>query len=194
MLGADDPLPHEPQRVLVAGLSGSGKTTLARRIGAAFAIPHTEIDALFHGPEWTPRPSFGTDIDNLIRQPRWVTEWQYSQARPRLAARADLLVWLDLPFPRALWQLSRRTVVRRIRSERLWNHNVEPPLHTFFTDDEHVIRYMIGTRRKLHTLVPEALAANPDLVGVRLANHRDVQRWLRKLPTQHPTDPHARRI
>ena len=35
LLGPADPLPHRPQRVLVAGSSGSGKTTLAGAVAAA---------------------------------------------------------------------------------------------------------------------------------------------------------------
>jgi adenylate kinase family enzyme len=65
MLTASDPLPTRVQRVLVAGVSGSGKTTLAGRIGAILGIPHTEIDSLFHGPNWVPRASFANDVDHL---------------------------------------------------------------------------------------------------------------------------------
>ena len=53
MLSARDPLEPRPQPILVAGVSGSGKTTLARAIAARTGNPHTEIDALRHGPDWT---------------------------------------------------------------------------------------------------------------------------------------------
>src|SRR5512138_2189086 len=62
LLGAADPLPHVPRRVLVAGTSGSGKTTLAARVAAVLGAPHIEIDSLFHGPGWTKRPSFDDDV------------------------------------------------------------------------------------------------------------------------------------
>ena len=85
-------------------------------------IPRTEIDALFHGENWTPRESFLGDVRALVDGEAWVTEWQYSLARPLLAERADLLIWLDLPFLRvALPRVIRRTVRRRRRRQR------EPP-------------------------------------------------------------------
>lgn len=92
-----DPLPHPPKRVLVAGVSGVGKATLAGRIAAVTGGSHTEIDALFHGPAWTPRPEFLADVRSLVLADSWTTEWQYDAARPLLAESADMLVWLDLP-------------------------------------------------------------------------------------------------
>ncbi|MDT0202198.1 AAA family ATPase [Nocardioides sp. AE5] len=181
MLGADDPLPRRPRRVLVAGVSGSGKTTLASRIGAALELPHTEIDGLFHGPGWTPRPEFDQDVATLVTQPAWVTEWQYTSARPVLAEAADLMVWLDLPFGLTLGRVVRRTVRRRIRREELWNGNREGPLWKFFTDPGHVVRWSISTRDKYREEVPATAAARPDMVVVRLRSRAEVERWIRRL-------------
>lgn len=90
-------------------MSGAGKTTFASRIEAATDVPHTELDALFHGPDWTPRPQFDADVRALIAQDAWITEWGYGAARPLLAEAADLLVWLDFPF----WRITFPRVVRR---------------------------------------------------------------------------------
>jgi adenylate kinase family enzyme len=179
VLTADDPLPRRPQRILVAGLSGAGKTTLARRLGQLLDLPHTELDALHHGPGWVPRPDFLTDVRALAADDRWVTEWGYSSARPILTPHADLLVWLDLPFRVSLGRVVRRTLRRRWHREVLWNGNLEPPLNTYFTDREHVVRYMITTRHKYDGLVPAAAAERADLTVVRLRRRHDVDRWLR---------------
>ncbi|PJJ72042.1 adenylate kinase family enzyme [Diaminobutyricimonas aerilata] len=178
MLLAGDPLPHRPRRILVAGVSGSGKTTLARRLSAVTGIPHTELDALHHGPQWTPRPEFLDDVRHLAARDEWITEWQYTSARPLLAARADTLVWLDLPFPLTLARVVRRTLRRARTREVLWNGNVEPPLHTIFTDRENVVRWAISTRNKYKEQVPEAAAAHPSLTVVRLSSRADVERWM----------------
>ncbi|GAB3754706.1 adenylate kinase [Zhihengliuella somnathii] len=179
MLSSRDRLPVRPQRILVAGVSGVGKTTLAGRIADALGVPHTEIDALFHGPGWTPRESFLDDVRALISQDSWVTEWQYGSARPLLAERAQVLVWLDLPFlTTTLPRVIRRTVRRRLRREELWNGNIEGPLHTFFTDREHIVRWAWSTRNKYRTTIPQAAAAHPHLTVVRLRTRRDVDRWL----------------
>lgn len=172
--------------MLVAGTSGTGKTTLAERLGLLLDLPHTEIDSLFHGPGWTPREEFLAEVEALRMRERWVTEWQYTSARPLLAERADLLVWLDLPFRVTLVRVTRRTVGRRIRREVLWHGNREAPLRTFFTDREHIIRWAIDTRHKASGLVHALEAERPDLPIVRLRSQREVDRWVARLPADGP--------
>jgi adenylate kinase family enzyme len=179
VLSAADPLPELPRRITVAGVSGSGKTTLAGRISDLLDVPHVEIDALFHGPGWVPRESFLEDVRRLVASDAWVTEWQYSAARPLLSERAQLLVWLDLPFWRTTFpRVMRRTLRRRLRRQALWNGNIEPPLRTFLSDREHIVRWAIATRKTYRSRIPELAGRSPDLVVVRLRSAREVERWL----------------
>ena len=124
LLECNQSLPARPRRVLVAGTSGSGKTAWASRIAGQLGIPHVEMDALYHGPNWTPRGSFMADVVAFAAEDEWVTEWQYSSAREILAARADLVVWLDLPIVTTMRQVTARTLRHRLRREVLWNGNV----------------------------------------------------------------------
>ena len=179
MLSATDPLPARPRRVLVAGASGSGKTTLAQAVAFALGVAHTEIDGLFHGPAWTKRPQFEAEVEAFTRGATWVTEWQYGEVRPLLLARADLMVWLDLPRHTVMRQVVRRTLRRRLRRLELWHGNVEPPLRTFFTDSEHIVRWAWATHSRVRDLVLEAHLETPGLPVVRLRSRAEVTRWLR---------------
>jgi adenylate kinase family enzyme len=178
LLGPADRLPLRPQRVLVAGTSGAGKTALAVQIAAVLHVPHVEIDALFHGPGWTARPSFVADVEALIAQPGWVTEWQYGQVRRRLAAAADVIAWLDLSRRRVTWQVTRRTLHRRLRRQQLWSGNIEPPLRTFFTDNEQIVRWAWRTHGETAIRVDRVLGERPELPVVRLPSHAAARRWL----------------
>ncbi|MFC9980265.1 AAA family ATPase [Gordonia sp. NPDC127522] len=174
-----DDLPHPPRRVVVAGVSGVGKTTTARRIAAIIDAPHVEIDALHHGPGWTRRPEFLDDVQTFLARDAWVTEWQYGDARPLIAANADLMVWLDLPywtttFPRVV----RRTLRRRVHREVLWNGNTEPPLRTVLTDPEHIIRWSVSRRHAYAESVPRLRETHPELPIVRLRSQAEVDAWL----------------
>lgn len=171
------------RRVLVVGTSGAGKTTLAGRIGARLGIEHVEIDALYHGAAWTPRPEFLDDVRTFAAREAWVTQWQYAAARPLLLERATLVVWLDLPPWLRLSRVVRRTVRRRWRRTELWNGNVEPSLWRSFTDPEGIIRWAWHTRRTYDDLPAQlAAAGRGDLPLVRLRSPGEVEGWLATLP------------
>ncbi|WP_448614449.1 hypothetical protein [Modestobacter sp. URMC 112] len=178
MLTAADPLGVRPRRVLVAGTSGAGKTTVAAAVAGVLGVRHVEIDALHHGPRWTPRPSFEDDVRRVAAEPAWVTEWQYRQVRAVLAGRADLVVWLDLPRATVMWQVVSRTVRRRVRRTELWNGNVEPPLRTFLTDRDHIVRWAWRTHAATRDRVLALARQRPGLPIVRLRSRREVRRWL----------------
>lgn len=179
LLGPQDALPARPQRVLVAGTSGSGKTTLAARIGPVLQVPNVEIDALFHGPGWVPRAGFAADVRRFAEWDAWVTEWQYDPVRALLAERADLLVWLDLPRARVMQQVTWRTVRRRLRRERLWNGNLEPPLRRFATDPDHIVRWAWRTSGQTAVRVAAVAEQRPELPVVRLRSRAAVREWVR---------------
>lgn len=114
--------------MLVAGASGVGKTSVAPRIEQRLGLPHTEIDALFHGPNWTMLPGFVESVEAFSAEERWVTEWQYAtQLGDLLTSRADTLVLLDYSVATHMSRLVRRTLRRRLWRIELWNGNVEPP-------------------------------------------------------------------
>lgn len=133
---------------------------------------------MYHGPSWTPRDSFIQDVAAFAAQPAWVTEWQYGKVRPLLLQRADLLVWLDLPRAVIMGRVVRRTTQRRLHRTVLWNDNIEPPLSTFFTDRDHIVRWAWRTHQEHAGRVAGAVTSRPDLPVVRLTSQRGVDHWL----------------
>lgn len=152
-------------------------------------VPPTEIDALYHGPNWTPRDSFMLEVAALAAQPTWVTEWQYGKARPLLLRRADLLVWLDLARVVVMRRVVARTAQRRLSRTVLWNGNLERPISTFFTDRDHIVRWAWRTHREKAERVAAAVASRLDLSVVRLRSQREVDQWLARplLDSWHPS-------
>jgi adenylate kinase family enzyme len=182
MLRDVDPMPAPLHRVLIAGVTGAGKSTLAKRLARHLDLPYTEIDALYHGPNWTPRPTFLADVAALSATERWITEWQYSSARPRLAARADLMVWLDYPARVFLFRLIRRSVRRRLTHEKLWSGNTEAPLWHLVTGKDGVIAWALSSSRNYQRLIADLEQTAPQLKIVRLRSQRQLDTWLSGLP------------
>jgi len=155
-------------------------------------VRHVEIDALFHGPGWNPRETFVAEVDEFSAAPSWVTEWQYSAVRARLAERADLVVWLDLSRATVMRRVVQRTVRRRLRRQELWNGNIEPALRTAFSDRDHIVRWAWSTYHTSAQRIADLQEQRPDLIIVRLRDRHGVQQWingpLRRAATL-PTSP-----
>lgn len=87
---------------------------------------HIELDALYHGPDWTPIPSFRADLARAIEAESWVADGNYgSSAGAQLWAAADTVVWLDYPRRVVFPSLVSRTLRRGLTGETLWNGNRE---------------------------------------------------------------------
>lgn len=174
-----------PRRILVAGSAGAGKSTLARELSARLGLPYSELDSLYHGPDWTPREGFVRDVEQIVATDAWVSEWQYTPVRPLLLGRAELLVALDYSRARVMARVVRRTLLRRIRRSELWNGNQEPPLRTIVTDREHIVRWTWNmfalNRRRMRTLDETPPAG---VLVRRFRSPRETAEWLRGLNTE----------
>src|SRR5215470_14691924 len=100
----------DPRRVVVVGSSGTGKTTMARQLAHTFACPHIELDALYWGPNWTPRGDFVDRVRKATAVERWVADGNYRIVRDYLWGRATALVWLNYSFPVAFGRALKRTL------------------------------------------------------------------------------------
>jgi adenylate kinase family enzyme len=188
LLGPVDPLPLRPQRILVSGSSGAGKSTLARAIAADWGLPYTELDSLYHGPSWVPRPAFLDDVRALAAGSSWVSEWQYTEARPILLERCDLLLHLATPRRTAMTRVTRRTLSRRFRRTELWNGNRERPLWHIVHDREHIIRWAWSSYPVAAKRIDEVLTERPGLPVVRL-RPEEVAGWRRDVLRPGPGTP-----
>lgn len=169
-------LPQHVSRIAVAGVAGTGKSTLSRALSANKDLPYTEIDSLFHGENWVKRESFESDVDAIFAREQWVTEFQYGYAKPLIAERAQVIVWLDLPVLTAMKQLSKRTWLRWWRKESLWNGNVEPgPASWWQRNDENMLWWGWTNRNALRDF--DRQLADSDAVIVRLSSTPEVAQW-----------------
>jgi adenylate kinase family enzyme len=173
------PLPAGVQRVLVAGSTGAGKTTMALALAHRLGLPHTQMDGLWHGPGWVPRPEFGDDVAAMLATGRWVTEYQYRTVKADLLAAAQAVVWLDHPFLLVAARLLRRSVVRAVTRRPLYNDNVEQP--RMWGRASHPLRIVLSRAfwaQRRRTEAELAEAARRGVVVVRVRGARQARRWL----------------
>ena len=171
------------RRVSVVGNSGSGKSTLARELAASLGVPHLELDGVFHQPGWQPLAAdeFQRIVTERVREDGWVTDGNYSGVRPIIWARADTVVWLDLPKWTVMRQIAWRTVRRAITRQELWNGNREPLANFLSWDPEKSVISWAWHRHAEYRARYGAAAADPanaHLTFIHLTSRRDVARFL----------------
>lgn len=175
------------ERINVVGTSGSGKTTLARELAIRLGLPCHEMDQLFWKPGW--QESSDEELVGKVREitsgPRWVLDGNYTRTLPKKWARAQAVVWLDLPFLQTVFRVARRAVRRSCSGQEIWpgTGNRESLAMTFCSRDS-VVWWAITTywpnRRKYRDLM--ASPAYATLRFVRLRSSREVDAWLNTLP------------
>lgn len=177
------------RRLLVVGASGVGKSTTARAAAAKLGLPYIELDALFHGPGWTRRPTFVDDVAAIAATQAWVIDGNYSAVRELLWAAADTVVWLDLPRLVTEWQVVSRTARRLLSRTPLWHDNRER--WRDLGRASHPIRWSWGkhAQYRIHYAARFADPAFGDTLLVRLGSRREVRAWMDGLdarPAQPP--------
>jgi adenylate kinase family enzyme len=169
-------------KIAVQGTGGSGKTTVAKELAHRHGVPHVELDALFHGPNWveTPPDEFRRRVAAATAGDGWVVDGNYDSSLGDLVlGRADTIVWLDLPLRVSLSRVTRRTI-RRIRTgEELWSGNRESWRGGFFGWDSMVV-WAIRSHLRHRRARAIRLARYPGLGVVRLRSAREVESYLTK--------------
>jgi adenylate kinase family enzyme len=132
------------RRVSVVGNSGAGKTTLARELAARLDVEHVELDAVFHRPGWQEldRDAFRAEVAARATGDGWVMCGNYSAVVDLVWARADTVVWLDLPRRVVMRRVIGRTVRRSVTRAELWNGNREPLANLYrWNPERSIIRW-----------------------------------------------------
>lgn len=117
-------------QVAIVGSSGAGKSTVAEALADRLGLVVIELDALLHGPDWTPTPTpeFRASVIAAIENSGdlgWVVPGNHRTVADLVHRRADTIVWLDLPRRVATYRLVKRSLRRAITRTHVWGGNRE---------------------------------------------------------------------
>lgn len=102
---------------------------------------HVELDAVIHQENWVDLKvaEFRQRVGELATGSAWVIDGNYRNVRDLVWARADTVVWLDLPRRVVMITVIRRTL-HGVRTRReLWNGNRENLPNALSLDPYHSI-------------------------------------------------------
>jgi adenylate kinase family enzyme len=170
------------QRVMIIGQPGSGKSTLARALGARTGLPVVHIDHIHWQPGWVERSrDEKTRLCHEVEaRDAWIFEGGHSVTWGNRLARADVLIWLDLPVAIRFWRVLLRTVVYHGRLRPDLPENCPEGFHR---ETLPFWRYIWRTRNSARARLQLLWDGVPgDKAKLRLTSAREVGRYLANLP------------
>ena len=170
-------------KIQVIGGSCSGKTTLAGRLAERLGVPHVELDALNHLPNWeesTPEELRRKVETTLAPLDGWIVDGNYMWKIGTLVLdQADTVAWLDLPLAVCVRRLWHRSTSRMRAGTELWGSGNRETWRNLLL----LMLYTVGTHRRRRR---ESAKLAPGRL-VRLRTEDEVSRWLEaELPPPAP--------
>ncbi|MEL6682374.1 MAG: DNA topology modulation protein FlaR [Pseudomonadota bacterium] len=176
------------QRVMITGGPGSGKSTLARILGEQTGLPVYHMDHFHWKPGWIERAS--EEKIPLIRevhlQDKWIFEGGNSATFAERAARADTMIWLDLPVTLRLF----RVIWRTIRDRGKVRPDMAPNCPEGFHHETWRFWTYIWATRHTARLKSKAIVENPTHLTVHhLQSRSQVTKFIANLPESKGAQP-----
>lgn len=167
--------PSSFSRVVVLGCSGSGKSTLAAKLARHLDLPYFATDDIYWRSDWTPVPEADVTawLDATTAAPRWVLDGNFDAQREILWGRAQLAVWLDLPWTTTLWRVGRRNLRWWLGRTPVWGGR-RMTLPRALSGVRHAATSHALKRRSYRAI----LAGFPNLTVVHIRSQDELAAWL----------------
>ena len=163
------------ERIAIIGCGGAGKSTLARELGHALALPVHHLDCMFWKPGWkeVDRTAFVLEQQTVIATPRWIIDGNYGVGRDLRFARADTVIFMDLPTLTCLWSIVARYFRYRHQSRPAMTEGNRERLSFDF------LRWIWSYRKESRPTILEELGRLSESKNVViLASRRAIRRYL----------------
>jgi adenylate kinase family enzyme len=168
------------KRVAVIGSGGAGKSVFSNALSKRTGLPVVHLDREFWGPGWVKMADDPWDarVRELAAADRWIMDGNYSRTMDVRFARADTVVFLDIPRLVCLWAVSSRAIRYRKGSRPDMTEGNDEKLDRAF------LSWIWNYPQRQRPEIFEKLGALPRTVDVvHLTGRRAMQAWLQMVPS-----------
>jgi len=100
-------------KIAIVGNPGSGKSTVASTLQEILGIPLYHLDQYFWKPGWQrpDRNEFAKIHHELCDKDEWIIEGMATRLFEYRAARADIIIFLDMPLLLCFYRIFKRAII-----------------------------------------------------------------------------------
>ncbi|MGT2742181.1 AAA family ATPase [Streptococcus plurextorum] len=100
------------ERIMIIGSPGSGKSSLAKRLADKTGLPLVHLDRLnwLNDKETVTEDVFLEHLTAEIAKRSWIIDGNYGTSMAKRLARADMVIWLQVPRVICLYRIVKRYV------------------------------------------------------------------------------------
>lgn len=99
------------KKIMVVGVSaGVGKSTFARKLGEKLDLPVHHLDRYHWKSGWieADKAEFRAALEKVVDEDAWIIEGNYSSTFDLRLAKADTIIYLELPLGVCLYRVLKR--------------------------------------------------------------------------------------
>ena len=110
------------KKIILIGVTGSGKSTLAKKLSRKLNCEYISLDQLFWKANWgeSSDEELFVKVEAATQGDSWIVDGNYTRTNFITWAKADTVIWIDLPLYKTFYQNFTRSLKRAVTQEELW--------------------------------------------------------------------------